>query len=103
MLEITPLKAFLQLSHKHMNVPNEDIPIRVDDTHNVNVKHKDVEANKECDPNCCVKNDLDENEIKRSDEDIRYLLMRMMMMGRSQISMILECGPVTLHLITLMK
>ena len=52
-----------------MNVSNEDIPIRVDDTHNVNAKHEDVEANIEYDSNYCVRNDLDENEIERSDND----------------------------------
>ena len=55
-----------------MNLPNKDIPIRVDETHNINTEHEDVEANTEYDPNYCVKNDSDENEIKRSDEDIWY-------------------------------
>ena len=45
-----------------MNVPNEDIPVRVDDTHNVNVEHEDVEANIEYDPNCRVRNSSDKNE-----------------------------------------
>ena len=53
-----------------MNLPNEDIPVRVDDTHNVNVEHEDVEANTDYNPNYCVKNDLDESGIERSDEDI---------------------------------
>ena len=48
------------------------IPVRVDDTHNINAEHEDVEANTEYDPNCCVKNNLDENEIKHNDEDIWY-------------------------------
>ena len=51
-------------------VPNEDIPVRIDDTQNVNAEHKDMEANTEYDPNCCVKNDSDENKIEHSDEDI---------------------------------
>ena len=55
-----------------MNVSNEDIPVKIDDTHNVNAKHEDVEANTEYDPNCCVRNDSDENEIECSDEDIWY-------------------------------
>ena len=48
-----------------MNLPNEDIPVRV-------AEHEDVEANTEYDPDCCVKNDSDENEIEHSDEDIWY-------------------------------
>ena len=53
-----------------MNVPNEDISIRVDDTHNVNTEHEDVEANIEYDPNCHVRTNSDENETKCSDENI---------------------------------
>ena len=58
----------------HMNLPNEDIAIRFDDTDNVNAEHEDVETNTEYDPNCCVRNDSDENETERSgsDEDIWY-------------------------------
>ena len=41
---------------QHMNLLNEDIPIRV-------AEHEDVEANTEYDPDCCVRNDSDENEI----------------------------------------
>ena len=48
-----------------MNLPNEDIPVKV-------AEHEDVEANTEYDPDCCVRNDSDENEIERSDEDIWY-------------------------------
>ena len=48
-----------------MNLLNEDISVRV-------VEHEDVEANTEYDPDCCVRNDSDENEIERSDEDIWY-------------------------------
>ena len=57
-----------------MNVPNEDIPVRVDDTHKVNAEHEDVVANIEYDSNCCVRNDSDENKTERSDsdEDIWY-------------------------------
>ena len=51
---------------QHMNLPNEDIPVRV-------AEHKDVEANIKYDPDCYVRNDLDENEIERSDEDIYFL------------------------------
>ena len=50
---------------QHMNLPNEDIPVRV-------AEHEDVEANREYDPDCCVRNDSNENEIERSDEDIWY-------------------------------
>ena len=32
----------------------------------------DVEENTEYDPDCCVKNDSDENEIEHNDEDIWY-------------------------------
>ena len=45
-----------------MNVPNEDILVRVDNTHNVNAEHENVEANTEYDPNCCVKNDSDDKK-----------------------------------------
>ena len=31
-----------------------------------------MEANREYNPECCVRNDSDENEIERSDEDIWY-------------------------------
>ena len=55
---------------QHMNVPNEDISVRVDDTHNVNGEHEDVEANTEYNPSCYVSNDSDENETERSDKDI---------------------------------
>ena len=55
-----------------MNLPNKDILVRVDDTHNVNAEHEDVEANTDSDPNCYVKNDSDENEIELSDENIWY-------------------------------
>ena len=48
-----------------MNLPNEDIPIRV-------AEDEDVEANREYDPECCVRNDSDENEIELSDENIWY-------------------------------
>ena len=48
-----------------MNLPNEDIPVRV-------TEHEDVEANTEYDPDCCVKSDSDENEIEHSDDDIWY-------------------------------
>ena len=48
---------------QHINLPNEDIPVRV-------TEHEDVEANRKCDPDYCVRNDSDENEIKHSDEDI---------------------------------
>ena len=44
-----------------MNLPNEDMPVRV-------AEHEDVEANTEYDPNCCIKNDSDKNEIDRSDD-----------------------------------
>ena len=46
-----------------MNLPNEDIPVRV-------AEDEEVEANTEYDPECCVRNDLDENEIEHNDEDI---------------------------------
>ena len=55
-----------------MNLPNEDIPIRVDDTHNVNAEHEDVEVNTKYDPNCRVKTDSDENETECNDENIWY-------------------------------
>ena len=85
-----------------MNVPNEDIPVRVDDKHNVNAEH--MEANTKYNPNCCVKNDSDENKTEHSNNDINFmLLMRMMMTERSQLFVILECGLVMLHLITTMK
>ena len=84
-------------------VPNEDIPVRIDDTHNVNAEHKDVEANTGYDPNCRVRIDSDENETEPSDEDIWYATVRMMMIEKSQLSMILECGLVTFHLITTIK
>ena len=48
-----------------MNLPNEDILVRI-------AKHEDVEANTEYDPDCCIRNDLDENEIERGDKDIQY-------------------------------
>ena len=53
-------------------VPNEDIPVRIDDTYNFNVEHEDVEANTEYDPNCRARIDSDENETKRCDKDIWY-------------------------------
>ena len=53
-------------------VPNEDTPIRIDNTHNFNAEHENVEANTKYDPNCCVKTDLDENEIEFNDEDTWY-------------------------------
>ena len=52
-------------SPQHMNLPNEDIPVRV-------AEHEDVKANTEHDPDCCVKSDSDENEIEHHDEDIWY-------------------------------
>ena len=48
-----------------MNLRNEDIPVRV-------AEDEDMEANTEYDPEYCVRNDLDENEIEYSDEDIWY-------------------------------
>ena len=48
-----------------MNLPNEDIPVRV-------AEDEAVEANTEYDPECCVRNDSDENEIELSDENIWY-------------------------------
>ena len=64
-----------------------------------------MEVNTDYDPNFCVRNDSDDNEIKRSgsDEDIWYNTNENDDDGRSQLSMILECGLVTLHLITTMK
>ena len=53
-------------------VPNEDIPVRIDDTHNVNTEHEDVEANTKYDPICRAKTDSYENETERSGEDIWY-------------------------------
>ena len=53
-------------------VPNEDTPIRIDDTHNFNAEHENVEANTEYDPNYRIRTDSDENEIERNDEDIWY-------------------------------
>ena len=53
-------------------MPRRKWVITVDDTHNINTEHKNVEANTEYDPNCCVRNDLDENEIERIDDDIWY-------------------------------
>ena len=50
---------------QHMNLPNEDIPVRV-------AEHEDVEANTKYDPDCYVKNDSDENKIDLSDENIWY-------------------------------
>lgn len=84
-----------------MNLPNEDIPVRV-------AEDEEVEANTEYDPDCCVRNDSDENEIEHSDKDIWHDTEEndydmMMNMGRSQLSMIRECGLVTVHLITTMK
>ena len=61
---------------EHMNLPNEDIHVRV-------AEHENVEANTEYDPDCCIRNDLDENEIERGND--------------------LECGMLTLYLITTMK
>ena len=47
-----------------MNLPNdENLPVRV-------VEHEKMKANTEYDPNCCVRNDSNENEIEHSDEDI---------------------------------
>ena len=86
-----------------MNLPNEDIPVRVDDTHNVNVEHEDVEANTDYNPNYCVKNDLDESGIERSDEDIWYAIDENDDDGNKPTFMIMECGLVTLHLIITMK
>ena len=48
-----------------MNLSNEDILVKV-------AEHEDVEANTEYDPDCCVRNDLDENEIEHNDDDIWY-------------------------------
>ena len=48
-----------------MNLLNEDIPVRV-------AEDEDVEANTQYDPECCVRNDSDENEIELSDENIWY-------------------------------
>ena len=48
-----------------MNLPNEDILVRV-------AEDEDVEANTKYDPDCCVRNDSDENEIECSDKDIWY-------------------------------
>ena len=48
-----------------MNLPNENIPVRV-------AEHEDVEANTEYDPDYCVRNESNENEIEHSDEDIWY-------------------------------
>ena len=48
-----------------MNLPNEDIPVKV-------TEDEDVETNTEYDPECCVRNDSDENEIELSDENIWY-------------------------------
>ena len=48
-----------------MNLPNEDIPVKV-------AEHEDVEANTEYDLDCYVRNDSDENEIEHSDDDIWY-------------------------------
>ena len=78
-----------------MNLPNEDIPIRV-------AEDEEVEANTEYDPDCCVRNDSDENEIEHSDEDIWYDTNKNDD-GMSQLSIILKCEWVTLHLITTMK
>ena len=47
-----------------MNLPNEeDIFVRI-------AEHEEMEVNTEYDPDCCVRNDSDENEIEHSDEDI---------------------------------
>ena len=41
---------------QYMNLPNEeDILVRI-------TEHEEVEANTEYDPDCCVRNDSDENE-----------------------------------------
>ena len=48
-----------------MNLPNEDIPVRV-------VEDENVETNTEYDLECCVRNDSDENEIELNDENIWY-------------------------------
>ena len=50
---------------QHMNLPNEDIPVRV-------AEDEEVEANTEYDSDCYVWNDSDENEIELSDENIWY-------------------------------
>ena len=81
---------------QHMNLPNEDIPVRI-------AEHEKVEANIEYDLDCCVRNDLDENEIEYSDEDIWYDTEENDDndddYGEDQLSMIRECGLVTVHLI----
>ena len=46
-----------------MNLPNEDILVRV-------AEHEDVKANTEYDPNYYVRNNSNENEIEHSDDDI---------------------------------
>ena len=83
-----------------MNLPNEDISVRV-------AEDEDVEANTEYDPECCVRNDSNENKIELSDENIWYDTEENDddddEYGRSQLSMIRECGLVTIHLITTMK
>ena len=50
---------------QYMNLPNEDIPVRV-------AENKDMEANTEYDPECCVRNVSDESEIELSDENIWF-------------------------------
>ena len=50
---------------QHMNLPNEDIPVRV-------AEDEDVEANTEYDLECRVRNNSNKNEIELSDENIWY-------------------------------
>ena len=54
------------------SMSNEDIPVEIDDTQNVNAEYEDVQANIEYDLNCHVRIDSDENDTKRSDENIWY-------------------------------
>ena len=82
-----------------MNLPNEDIPVRV-------AKHEDMEANTKYDLDCCVRNDSDKSEIELSEiygMILKRMIMMMMTMGRSQLFMIRECGLVTVHLITMIS
>ena len=62
-----------------------------------------MEANIEYDPNCLIRNDSDENEQSVVMRIYGILLMRMIMIGRSQLAMILERGLLMLHLMTTMK
>ena len=84
-----------------MNLLNEDIPVRV-------VEDEDVKANTEYDPKCCVRNDLEKNEIELNKENIWYDTEENDDdddddYGEEPISMIRKCGLVTVHLITTMK